>query len=170
MPYVKCFLPAVVLLTFVGCQNAVQPLAEDDTPVTPDTPLQFKLDGKNRVYIKDRWVELFSEHNIVVEYVKNRQEKYQQIFDQFEIGLPRYRHGAKMLTYYPIEVIVEVDTKTRSGAVSALRRVCREHGFIMFTVKAMDGDNPEAKAAGGAAPEPPPAPPGGTEPENEGKQ
>jgi hypothetical protein len=133
----------LMLLTLAGCQNAVQPLAEDDTPVTPDTPLMFKLDGKNRIFIKDRWVELFSEHNAVVEYVKNRQQRYQLMFDQYEIGLPQYRHGKKMLPYFPVEVIVEVDSKVRSGAVSSLRRVCREHGFINFVVKPLEGETPD---------------------------
>lgn len=142
-PYRRHALTLLVLLTLAGCQNAMQPLAEDDTPVTPDTPLAFKLDGKNRVFIKDRWVELFSEHNVVVEYVKNRQERYQQMFDQYEIGLPRYRYGSKMLPYFPVEVIVEIDSKARSGAVSSLRRVCREHGFVNFTVKLIEGENSE---------------------------
>lgn len=131
----KCVV-LLVMLACAGCMNPVQPLAEDDSPVTPETPLHFKLDAKNRVYIKDRWVELFSEHTQLVEYLKNRQEHYQHAFDQFEIGLRRVQRRSKVTSLYPVEVIIEVEAKTRSGAISALKRVCREHGFVTFTIKA----------------------------------
>src|SRR5262249_2326870 len=94
--------------------------------------------------------------NTVVDYLKNRRERDLQIYDQYEIGLPRFRHRKNMLTYFPVEVIVEGDGKTRSGAISPMRRVCREHGFIAFTVKFPEGEvNPELKPAEEEAKPPP---------------
>jgi hypothetical protein len=78
---------------------------------------------------------LFLQQQRVRVYLQDRAARYRQAFSDWEIELRQQRAGNVVATYLPTPVVVEVDAKTRPGAISALRRLCKEAGFIEFTVQ-----------------------------------
>lgn len=131
-------LSVVLIVVVAGCARTDYGRLEEGVYLDIDTPLEFRLNAKNQVWLKDRWHDLFGQQAHLRSYLQTCSTTLQERFAAREIPLAKRRLAGREVTLLPVPVIVEVDAKTKSGALSAFRRVCREYGFVDVVVKPTD--------------------------------
>lgn len=122
-------------LLALGCQRTDTDARAEAPPPDPDTPLELKVNAKGQVWLGGKWRDLFFEHEQVRAWLKNRGEQYRLVYEQRELSLPAIRSGRRRVEFLPVPVQVQVEPKTKSGFVGALKRLCREFGFVQIEVQ-----------------------------------
>ncbi len=130
------------VLTFTllsaGCQGTDQDLQAEEAPPEPDTPLELKVNAKGQVLLGAKWQGVFSEHERIRAWLKKRGEQYRLVYEQRELSLPAIQRRRGREEFIPVPVFVQVEAKTKSGYVGAVKRACREFGFTQIEVQVME--------------------------------
>jgi hypothetical protein len=110
-------------------------LVEDDTLLTPDTPIILPLNAQNQVKLYDHWYDIYTETAQVDEFLSRKARRYKAMYAEFGIERERRRVGGECILVFPVDVIIEPQPRTKVGAISRLNRMCREHGFYKVSVQ-----------------------------------
>jgi hypothetical protein len=128
------FILAIIAVILSGCgPNATED--DDSAALTPDTPLELQLNDKGQIRLHGRWIELYIESNKLSKHLRAQSQRYREMFQEYQINLPKYKVGGAVVEQLPIEVKIETMAGTKPSWIVFLQRTCREFGFTNFVVQ-----------------------------------
>jgi len=133
-----------------GCGHPRKPditAIEDQTFLTPDTPMVIPLRAKHQINLYGSWYDLYDDATQVDLFLTRQAQRYKAMFEEYGMELSQRKVRGQVVDVLPAEVFIEPAPGTKMGSISRLQRLCNDHGFYRVTIR-REGTEGEQPAGG----------------------
>jgi hypothetical protein len=128
----------MVTVFLAGCGHQRKPdvaSIEDQTFLTPDTPMVIPLRAKHEINLYGRWYDLYDDAAQVDLFLTRQAQRYKAMFEEYGVELGQRKVRGQVVDVLPAEVFIEPAPGTKMGSISRLQRLCNDHGFYRVTIR-----------------------------------